>query len=323
MAVRDPAGAQTVVAVTLNPALDLVYEVPGLRLGRHQRGRCRLRRAAGKGVNVARALATLGCRCVAAGLVGCGELREYEAELGPRGIECRLVTVGGRTRTNITLIDPDGGGETHIRDAGFQVAPADLAPLAAALRELAGAGRVVIFSGSLPPGMRPEDLAALVDLCAGCGSAVAVDTGGAGLRALKPDAAWFVKPNRTELEEFAGRRAPDEAAMLELGAALQSRAAEVVISCGPAGAFLLAAGGAWRGQPAAPPGVVSTVGCGDALVAGFVAARIGGADPPAALRRGLAVATAAAATAGPGEFDPALADRLLGRTQVAPVPRAG
>ena len=65
--------------------------------------------------------------------------------------------------------------------------------------------------------------------------------------------------------------------------------------------------------------VVSTVGCGDCLLAGFVAAHTRGRAVRDAYRRALAVATAAAVSAQPGAFDPPTADALYAAASVEPV----
>ncbi|WP_461036503.1 carbohydrate kinase family protein [Streptomyces mayteni] len=81
----------------------------------------------------------------------------------------------------------------------------------------------------------------------------------------------------------------------------KGRAAAVVAMAGGEGSHLALPGQPLRRLPAAPvPGgrVVDTNGAGDSYVAGFLYARLGGADWPTAMRAGSAAGAHACATAG-------------------------
>ena len=74
---------------------------------------------------------------------------------------------------------------------------------------------------------------------------------------------------------------------------------EVLVTLGSAGACLVTATGAWAAT--APPMTTrSTVGAGDSALAGYIMARVEGADPSECLRRGVAYGSAAAAKPGTG-----------------------
>lgn len=299
-----------VISVTLNPAIDFVYEVPGLRIGAHLQGRLRARIPAGKGINVARALGLLGTSCVAVGFIGEDERLLFHDTLSRRNIAPRFIPVSGHTRANITLIDPEARVETHVRDAGFHVTPQDLMRMRKLLADLARPGDVVCFAGSLPEGMTAEALSELVKACCDAGCRVGVDTGGEVLAAIRGECVWFAKPNRHEVAEMVGKVLDKEADLVRVGKEMQSHVSELLLSMGANGAMLFTDGKPVKGQVQSPVSVVSTVGCGDALAAGYICARVADKSPREALSLAIGVATASAMSDMPAEFDPAEARRI-------------
>ncbi|MHC4065429.1 MAG: 1-phosphofructokinase family hexose kinase [Planctomycetota bacterium] len=312
--------AQAVVTVTLNPAIDRVIEVPGLTLGVHQKGRQLTRMPAGKGANVSRALATLGVPSIATGLVGRDQLPQYEADLARPEVQPQFLAVNGTTRENVTLIDPVSHTETHIRDAGIEVEAEDVERMCKKLNLLAKPDRVVIFSGSLPPGVTVEQLREMVDICRRASAKVALDVPGEALARVTDVSLWVIKPNVDELAAMIGQPTDSDERIVHAGRNLSRRVRVVIVSCGSAGGYAFIDGAALIGQVALEPGrVVSTVGCGDALLAGFVAAQLRGDDVRTSYRYALAVATAAAVDAVPGHLSLEAVDEFAELANVEPV----
>ena len=127
------------LTVTLNTAVDTVLEVPRFAVGGHQAGRRLSRYPAGKGINVSRALARLGCPSIVTGFVGREDalfFRRFIHHDTHSLASSRLVAVTGSTRQNITILDPVHRTDTHLREAGFTVAEADLRRLRVRLLRL-------------------------------------------------------------------------------------------------------------------------------------------------------------------------------------------
>jgi 1-phosphofructokinase len=288
---------QTVLTVTLNPALDRALEVPGFRVGVHARARLKSILPSGKGVNVARGVVRLGGRAVACALVGADEVRLYEESLRADGVEARLCPVEGRTRMNTTVLDPEARTTTHLREEGFRVGADDLARLRAALGALLEThpGSPVVFSGSLPVGMAPKDLAVLLAEAARAGARVVVDTNGPALQAaVATGLVHTLKPNLSELEECLGESlAPDSAAAA--ARRLLGRVRTILLTLGEQGAYLVERGMTcgWR-CPLRPDEVGNNVGSGDAFMAGWLRGRQVADDPAEALRWAVAAGAACA-----------------------------
>lgn len=289
-----------IVTVTLNPAVDRVLEAPNFAIGEHVAARRLAWYPAGKGINVARALAKIGVGSVATGFVGRGELGMFEEALertGPGQIVTQLLIVRGRSRDNITVVDPINDTETHLREEGFKVQPEDVARIGSKLAMMARPGRIIAFSGSLPPGFSPEAFADIVRRCHRAGAKVAVDTSNKALAAIRDQPLWMAKLNKSELQTLAGSPSADlnQAAHAALGLSVRGGGLieNVVATRGADGAVLVGPEAAVRGWVSVHPGrIVSSVGCGDSLLAGILS--VISRDEHAwerAFREGLAMAT--------------------------------
>jgi fructose-1-phosphate kinase PfkB-like protein len=125
---------------------------------------------------------------------------------------------------------------------------------------------------------------------------------------------WLVKVNATEAAEATGLPPHGEVEALAAARALRaSGAGMALVTRGVHGALLVdRAGGAWRAGPSPEHGSYP-VGSGDSLLAGFLAALAGGAEPPEAARHGIAAGTANALRPGQGTIDATDVARLLPR----------
>lgn len=289
-----------IVTVTLNPAVDRVIEAPMFAVGKRVTGRVVAWFPTGRGITVSRVLAALGRRSIATGFVGARELVMFEEHLDRvsegRAI-CQFLVVRARTRDNISLVDPVNDTETHIRDEGFVVQPDDVRRISSKLGMLARDGVIICFAGSLPKGLAPEAFRALVDRCVAQRARVVVNTADDALVALRGRSLWMLKLNTAQVGAMSG--APVEE-LPELVAAARSLtvagggSAECVLATrGADGAILITPEAALLGRVSVHPGrIVNTVGSGDSLIAGVIAKWTRSGDWTAALREGLAAATA-------------------------------
>lgn len=290
--------AVEIVTVTLNPAVDQTLQVPGLQLGQLNLAQSLRFDAGGKGVNVASVLADLGHACAVTGFLGEDNDRIFETQFAARAIADHFLRTPGSTRINVKLNDPQSGNTTDINMTASAPASDALVLLRATIAALcAGTARVFVLAGSLPPGVPADYYAQLAHDLKAAGKIVVIDTSGAPFAAAlagKPD---LVKPNRHELETWLGRTLPDLASIIEGAQALRAAGpAQVIVSLGEEGALLLNEQGCWHARPP-KVNVVSTVGAGDSMVAGWISATLQAFAPDQALR--LATASAAARVCSP------------------------
>jgi len=297
-----------IVTVTLNPSLDRAIEVGRLVRGEVIRAAATRLDPGGKGVNVSRALLANGVASLAVMPVGGVEGVQLVRLLEAEGVDVRSVPIAGLTRSNVTLAEPDGT-VTKINEPGPKLAPEEFEAVAAQVLAAARTADWVVACGRLPPGLTVPAFANLCRRLVAAGVKLAVDTSGPPLRAAAAAGATLVKPNRDELAEVVGAPLHSLGDVVDAARQLRSWGAGAVLaSLGADGAVLVNADGVVTGEsPAARPR--SSVGAGDALLAGFLAA---GAAGPAALAEGLA--WGAAAVRLPGSRMPRPAD--LDRDQV-------
>jgi 1-phosphofructokinase len=289
-----------IVTLTLNPSVDRTVEVETLARGEVMRALGVRVDPGGKGINVSRALAANGFPTRAVVTVGGAEGEHLVALLRETGIEIVPVRIRGAIRSNITVVEPDGT-TTKFNEPGAELNSDELAAMFAAVRAAADSADWLVASGSLPPGAPADVYADLVRSLAGSGTRVAVDTSGPALEAVLSAGANLVKPNRDELSAVTGQQLLTIADVVEAACQLRDLGAETVLaSLGAEGAVLVDETGAIHGwTPVVSP--LSSVGAGDAMLAGFLAA--GGAGREA-LVEGLAWGAAAVLQPGSGMPSP-------------------
>ncbi|WP_206446873.1 1-phosphofructokinase family hexose kinase, partial [Agrococcus sp. KRD186] len=310
-----------ILTLTLNPSIDRTVELDGaLGRGEVQRATAAAAEvAAGKGVNVARVLAAAGV--AARAIVMARPDDRFAALLAADGVDAVCVPVGARVRTNLALTEPDGT-TTKVNEPGAAIDDAAAAAMLGAVRANAGAAEWLVIAGSLPTGANAELVVDAIRAAreARPGIRVAVDSSGAPLAAaVRAGGVDLVKPNDEELEELLGlvRGTIDGSTAAAAARALVDRGVgTVLLTLGGDGAILADAEHTLHAAP--PPTVVrSTVGAGDASLAGWLIAEARGDDAAGRLQQSVAYGSAAAAM--PGTAFPAPADADASRVIVASV----
>lgn len=291
-----------IVTLTLNPSLDRTLEVDTLRRGEVLRAASVHLDPGGKGVNVARALLANGVGSRAVIPCGGAEGEQLVLLLAEESVHTVAVPIASRTRSNVTLVEADGA-VTKVNEPGAPLTAAEFDAVAAAVLGCAGTADWVVMCGSLPPDVPVDVYAGLTAQFAAAGIRVAVDTSGPALLTAVAAGPDLVKPNRDELAEAVGAPLTELGDVIEAAQALRERGAGAVLaSLGPDGALLVDDDGVLlaQGTQIEPR---STVGAGDALLAGFLC---GGARGEKALIE--AVAWGGAAVGLPGSRMPGPAD---------------
>jgi 1-phosphofructokinase len=285
-----------IVTVTPNPAIDRIVVVRGFRSAGINRATVERIDIGGKGINVARNLARLGCEVVATGILGTDAVGSVVPTLAASGIQTDFVGVPGDIRVNLKILDPASAEETEINEAGPFVSDGALQELLDKLARLARRCSVMVFSGSLPPGAPDDFYARCIRIAAAAGAKTVLDTAGAPLKHGIGAAPDLVKPNQAEAQELLGGPAVDP--VMAAPRLLEYGAQTVVLSLGAAGAVSASASGIWRTTPP-ELAVRNTVGAGDAMVAALAFALSRSLPAPDALRSATALSAAAAASAAP------------------------
>ena len=308
-----------IVTVTLNAALDRTLTVPNFQRGQRHRASGGLTLAGGKGINIARALKRLDIPVVATGLAGGLTGTRIVEELTSEAILNDFVRIGDESRTSTAVVDPTATSYTEINEWGPHVEPEELEMLIEKLHYLASGARAVVFAGSLPRGVEDDFYGEAVRDLNRRGVETVLDSEGEPLRLGTGAEPFLVSPNQREAESLVGQEFhEDQDFILALDAVAETGARNVIITQESGCFALLREDREIKRLRAAAPSIdpISTVGSGDVLLAGFLAARYADKSIEEALRSAVGAGAASTLEVGAGRFEPREASRLAGVVQV-------
>jgi 1-phosphofructokinase family hexose kinase len=269
--------------------------------------------AAGKAVNVARVVKTLGGRPTCTGFLGGPRGGLIRDDLDRLFIAHDFVEVDALTRLCITVVDDTTNSATELVEDARPVASHDAPNL---LNRLSGQlessqANVVVMSGSLAPGVGDDFYARCIDRATDAGAMTVVDASGPALIRACEAGPTAVKVNAMEFCRSFQIEPADESELIErIRAAAESIGAWIIVTRGPAPVW--ASDGAdfiTIETPAVE--VVSPIGSGDAFTGGLALALGRGDAIDDAMRLGVACASANAMTPHAGHVDRAAVESLF------------
>lgn len=268
-----------IVTVTLNPAIDQTVFIEKFVQGKVNRTSRHHLQAGGKGVNVSALLGYYGIPSIATGFLGKENDGVFKTLFRGSGVTDAFVRLPGETRTGIKIIDESTRETTDINFPGLGPAFGDLARFERKLKTLATEGRWFVVAGSLPSGLGIDFFVEILALLKSRGARIAVDTSGPALRAAIDGGADLIKPNEHELAEYLGTELVGFSEKAEAALEIQrTKVPHVILSLGGEGAIFVSPEKSVMAS-APPVKVVSTVGAGDSLLAGYLAGLHSGLSP--------------------------------------------
>jgi len=297
--------------------------VPNFQAGFRHRATETVMLPGGRGINVARAAKALGRPVIATGFIGGRKGDQIVSDLNDEGILCDFVRVAGESRISTAVVDPNSNEVTEINEQGPEITPEEFALLHEKLDYLGKAADAVVFAGSVPPGLRDDCYADLIEHSRSLGLITFFYTYGEPLRLgikARPD---FIFPKVVEAEnvighEFAGVEDQIWAVrkMREMGAG------SVVLTYRYGCVAELAEGEGGRTfiGSVPPVDVVSPLGWSDSIAGGFAVRVLEGDSLADCLRFGLACGVANVMRYGAGLFWPADMERVIDLVGLEEVP---
>jgi tagatose 6-phosphate kinase len=299
-----------ILCLGTTPAVQRVMVFRNLTLDAVNRAATTLEGAAGKSINVAKVLQTLGEHPVATGFLG-GDRGEFlRATLAEKNIESDFVTVSTRTRQCVTVIDEAAGTHTELVEESRPVEPADFDKLMTVLRRRVAECRAVVMSGTVVSGGPVNLYFTCTQWAETAGALSVVDGQGTALLEALKARPGLVKPNRSELAATVKGQLKDEAETRRAMREVCERGAQrVVVTAGQEPTLAFDGKIFWR---VSSPRIeaVNPIGSGDAFTAGLVARLVRGDDLGEACRWGAAAGAANALTFLPGEVNREDVERL-------------
>jgi len=283
----------------LNAGIDRTYALDDFAAGGYYHPQRVRVNAGGKGINVARIAQRLGVETIVSGFAGGSGGAFIVKNLRSDGVLTDFVPIEEEPRVCINIVNRRAKQQTRVDEPGPLVTPSELRALRAKWRELLAKSQAAILSGSTPRGVPSNIYAELIAVARQARVPTILDAKDGVLAEGVKALPLMIKPNMDELSNLMGRPIQDANEALAASQEVADTGVSIVLtSMGGRGAVAATRKqGLWM---ATPPKIdyVSSVGCGDALVGGFVAASLGGRRFEECLRWGMAAAAANAATLG-------------------------
>ena len=305
-----------VATITLNAAYDLVGRLKRIELGEVNTVETLGLFPAGKGINVAKVLNDLDVEVAVGGFLGEDNQGDFEHMFRITGLRDKFQRVPGKTRINVKITETEAD-VTDLNFLGYQISAEDWQKFVADSLDYCKEFDIVAVCGSLPRGVTPELFADwLLQLHQACVKVV-LDSSNAALTAGLKANPWLVKPNHRELESWVGHSLPTLNDIIVAAKKLKAQGiANVIVSMGANGSLWLSDNAVVQAQPPKCENVVSTVGAGDSMVAGFIYGFVNNLSQQETLAFASAVSAFAVSQSNVGVSDRALLEPILKQVKV-------
>ncbi len=281
-----------IYTVTFNPALDYVMKVEKLRYDDINRTYGEELNYGGKGINVSAVLSTLGVENVALGFKAGFTGEKLEEMLRQDGIKTDFISLAkGNTRINVKI---KSDTELDINACGPEISGEEVEKLFEKIASLKQ-GDVLVLAGSVPKELPSDIYEQILAKTSENGVEAVVDSTGELLLNVLKYKPFLIKPNNFELGDLFGVKIKNEEKIIRYAKELQKMGARnVLVSRGKDGALLIDENQNTYSIGIIPGKPLNSVGCGDSMVAGFVAGYLEKHDYAYALKLGSACSNATA-----------------------------
>ncbi len=310
-----------VLCLGLTPVLQRTLLFDRLEIDEVNRARRVVESAAGKALNTARALVTLGTPALTAGFNGGETGRRVAAYLKTYGVATEALTaMKAPTRICSTLIDQAAGTVTELVEESPAPGTAALRRfIRENIRRTADAAMLVI-SGTLPPFAGDAFYVPFARAAGAAGVPVVIDSQKAALVNVLFERPLLAKLTVRELEATLGERLSGERRILRgLRDLLALGARNALVTHGGKPAYLVTPRRAWRFVPPTLSRRVNPIGSGDCTTGGLAHALMCGRTLKDAVAFGLACGSANVETLTPADIAPARVRALFRQIKAEPL----
>ena len=260
-----------IATVTMNPAIDKIVEVNEMALGKVHRISKVVKTLGGKSINVSRILTGLEVDNRAICFMGSDNSHEIKKYAYDDQIQLDIIEVEGSTRTNVKVVEPDNGYRTtDLNEPGFDISTENLDRMTNKIIKEYGEAEFLVLSGSLPKGVSDTYYADMVKALR-IKTNVVVDADKNVLMKSMEQGPFLIKPNIHELEAAIGKTFDSLEELKEESQQLIEKYSitYILISMGEEGSLLVSKKHCLKAD-ILKVDVVSTVGAGDSMLAGFI-----------------------------------------------------
>lgn len=306
-----------IYTLTLNPAIDHTIYIDELNEEDVTRVKKTLKDPAGKGINVSKVLKTLHLDSICLGFIA-GKNGEFiQNELTKKGVSYNFVEVHGETRENIKVIASQNHKVIELNEVGPRITNIDVQEIVFKLDTLLKKNDILVLSGSVTSNVRPTIYKDIIERYKDVFTIV--DASGELFEKTIASRPNVVKPNLYELETFVKKPLKSDSSIIHACEKLLELGIEhVFVSLGSKGTLYVSKDKVYKAQVPSVD-VKSTVGAGDAFVAGLTYGFHHHFDIEKTLQYASAVGTASVMTEGTADVDPIDVNELYYLVKVSPV----
>lgn len=291
-----------VIAVTLNPALDVTLWAKEVDFEEPVKTYAETVYAGGKAVNVSRVLTSLGVKNCLTGIAAKNNLATMEELLKQDQVEYHFVSPPGSIRENVTLC-LDDGKLLKINRTGPEVGASALAQVAEKIRANLSSDTILVFSGGKPPNLTEQDYKSLVLSFSHGSNRLAVDNDVFSRETMEEIHPFFIKPNYLEFNRLMRCKGMTRRECVEQLQRATQLADHVLVSMGADGGLYANGEGVYHITPP-KVAVKSTIGAGDTTLACFLTACLQGNPYETSARYAVAGGTASVQLDGTDKITP-------------------
>lgn len=262
-----------IITLSLNPVADITFYVNRYVPGVENTVESELYDAAGKAVDVARVLRSYEIDNTALIVAGQENSKRYFERLKDENVKTRVIYTEGRLRENISVVTPDGVLTRLVRKSP-KLKHRAIDELETALsEEIKKPATLVVVAGQMPDGVTDELFTEICAFIKECGGVIALDTKSMTLENIAKIRPWVVKPNFEELCALVGKKPANKQEMKDaVKLVADSGARHVLASLGAEGMLYTDGKVFYKADVPELSELKSTIGAGDASLAGFIIA---------------------------------------------------
>lgn len=280
-----------ITAITLNAAIDQIYEVATLEVGGVNRISTITKDAGGKGMNVAKVLQASGATVDVGGFAGGTSGEKIRQLLNARALPNEMISIANENRVCLTILDGSDGRGTELLESGPVISGDEWSDMLKWLDTKSKTTKWFALSGSLPKGVPTDAYKQMINILHSNGAKAVLDSSGNALKLGIEAKPFAIKPNEQEIAAILGKNGLSETDLIEAGKQFVTAGIEhVCFSLGGDGALILNESGAYK-ITAPKIEVVNTVGSGDSFVGGLLYGFATGEDIETTYKRAVASGT--------------------------------
>lgn len=287
-----------IITLSLNPVADITCYLNEFQIGEENRVENELYDAAGKAVDVSRVLQSYEIPNTALIVAGEENSKRYFERLKDENVTTRIIFTQGRLRENITIISANGA-QTRLMRQGPRLKHKTIDELEVALSEEIRPTTLVVVAGKMPEGITSPILCEICAFIKEAGGIIALDTQSVTMEDIAKIRPWVIKPNFEELSSLVGRELDTIGKVKQAAIEIADQGVRhVLASLGGEGMVYTDGKVTYKADVPELSEIKSTVGAGDAALAGFIIAHDYKYDVPRSLQFSAAFGTASCLVEG-------------------------